>query len=237
MKTPPHLLLFLAGMSALVATASAQKAVFAENFNGYRDGQFISPAAGAAEPYAILIFDAVSSAGTIVPGDRSKKTTRHLELAADLKSPGFNIAGYGWKPDKQPRVRDKEGEDEEKKRVSRREEAAKDLNQYTLNFEIALVEGPGFKQGGLALDVILLGDTTGSGIRLNPDLTNLKDGAGFLKVSIPLKDGQPHMETATFDPTDTRFRIEFNTVGAVASSTTQKIAIDNIELVRSRNRR
>lgn len=224
-------------ISVLIASsdaALAQKVVFAEDFNGYREGPFVPPGSEDAEPYGILHFDALGSEATIVPGDRTSRTTRHLVLKAELKNPGFNIAGHGWKPDRQPRVRERNGVEEGKRRISRREQAAKDPAGYTLRFEIALLEGPGFREGGLALDVILLGDTTGSGIRLNPDVSKLKAGAGFIQVSAPLKEGNEHLETATFDPTDSSFRIEFNTVGGVSESVTQRIALDNIELVRNK---
>lgn len=211
----------------------AQKAVFAEDFNTYRDGDFLPVCAQKAEPYSIVVFEAAGSKGRIVTGDRSRKTTRHLELSAELKSPGFNVAGYGWKPEKQPRAKEALEEGGEDKRQARKDEAARDLGQYTLSFEIALVSGPGFKDG-LGLDVILLGDGNGSGIKLTPDVTGLKAGAGFQKFSIPLKDGQRFLETKTFDPTDSRFKIEFSMVGSVTAATTQKIALDNIALIRER---
>lgn len=214
----------------------AQKAVFAEDFNSYRDGDFLPLRAQTAEPYAIVVFEAAGSKGRIVPGDRSRKTTRHLELSVELKSPGFNVAGYGWKPEKQPRAKEVVDESGVDKRQARKDEAAKDLGQYTLSFEIALVSGPGFVKDGLALDVILLGDSTGSGIKLTPDVTGLKAGAGFQKFTIPLKDGQRFLETKTFDPTDSRFKIEFSMVGGVAAATTQKIAIDNIALIKGRSK-
>lgn len=233
MKTRDRYGVLAAILLCSVIEARADKVLFGEDFNRYKEGEFVAAVAAEAAPYPIIVGNPTSTAA-IVSGDRTQKTTRHLELRAGLKGGEFNVAGFGWRPSKQPRVRKRDEGDAEDKRVSRRDETLKDLANYTLVFEFAVVEGPGFEQGGLGLDVILIGDDTGTCLRLTPDVTGVKTGAGLQKIAISLEHGQQHLDAGMLDPTDSRFRIEFNTVGIVPASTTQKIAIDNIELVRGK---
>lgn len=43
-----------------------------------------------------------------------------------MKKPGFNVAGVGWKPEKQPAAKVSVDSNGEKKRISKREKRAKD---------------------------------------------------------------------------------------------------------------
>lgn len=217
-----------------VTGAQAQKVVFSDNFESYKPGDFESVKAPTAEPNWIVAVDAVSASAVIVDKDRAKKTTKYLQLTAELKSPGFNVAGVGWKPDKQPRVRGGDEEGQDKKRVSKRDEEQKDLASYAISFDLALLDGRPFGKDGPSLDVNIVGVKTGTGIRLTPDVSALAVGGESKRFTITLDQGQQYLEAQRLDPTDSSFRIEFNIVGGVPQSTTQKIAIDNIELTRNR---
>ncbi len=236
MKTSRIKWLALGWITASTAVAHAQKVVFSENFESYKPGEFESGKSPKAEPNWIVAVDAISASAAIVEKDRANKTTQRLQLTAELKGPGFNVAGVGWKPDQQPRVREQEAVEQEKKRVSKRDEEQKDLANYSVSFDLALLEGRPFGKDGPSLDVNIVGLKTGTGVRLNPDVSTLAVGGESKRFTITLNQGQQYLETQRLDPTDFSFRIEFNVVGGVPQATTQKLAIDNIELTWNRKK-
>jgi hypothetical protein len=206
-------------LCSLTVAGHAEKPVFADNFESYSTGAFdssnISTSAVQPEPNAFIAVDAVSSSAAIVSGSSADNKTKVLQLSATLNNPGFNVAGIAWNPAGPPSGNNTD----------------KDLAHYTLEFDMALIKGVTFGNGGPGLDVNVSGQQTKTAVGLAVDVSSLTVNGGFKHFSVTLdQNNKPALDRPALDPTDQSFRIEFNLVGGVSSATDQAVAIDNVRL-------